>query len=47
VVAVEGAGVEVTVQIDNAGRMSHVIDGVAVVRGATLRTRAELWTPCL
>jgi len=39
-------GDQVAVQIDNAGRMSQVIDGVAVVRGATLRTRPELWTPC-
>ena len=36
----------VTVQIDNPGRMSHVLDGVAVVRGASLRGRAEGWTPC-
>lgn len=44
VVAVEGD--VVTVQIDNPGRMSHVLDGVAVVRGARLRSGVELWTPC-
>ena len=36
----------VTVQIDNPGRMSHMVDGVDVVRGAKLKGRAELWTPC-
>ena len=36
----------VTVQIDNPGRMSHMVDGVLVTRGASLRGRAERWTPC-
>lgn len=51
---VSGVVVEVTetspewvmVRIDKPGRMPHVIDGVAVVRGATLRGASELWTPC-
>ena len=44
VVAVDAEGV--TVQIDNPGRMSHVLDGVLVVRGTRLHGRAERWTPC-
>jgi hypothetical protein len=44
VVGVEGD--VVTIQIDNPGRMSHVLDGVAVTRGAKLRGRAQAWTRC-
>jgi len=36
----------VTVQIDKPGRLSHEVDGVAVVRGTKLKSRPELWTPC-
>jgi hypothetical protein len=36
----------VTIQIDKPGRMSHVLDGIAVTRGAKLRGPAQAWTRC-
>jgi len=36
----------ITVRIDKPGRLTHEVDGVALVRGTQLKTRPELWTPC-
>lgn len=45
VVATE-AGV-LRVRIDDAGRLPHFIDGVAVAPGAVVRDQISRWTPCI
>ncbi len=36
----------IAVRIDDAGRQPHVIDNQPLVKGMTIRSAAEEWTPC-